>query len=549
MQTKMKVSTLLMILSLFLFLCPSISSAHAYIKKSTPLENETVKKAPSEVTIKFDESIQPAFHSIQVFDSNGIRVDQKSGRIDPKQPSILKSELKKNLPNGSYRIKWKVVSSDGHPVEGVIPFQIGDEGEDSTSLHKETRGYIPKADLIVLRWLQYISNACYVGLIFFYFLVMPKKIRELQSVDKKFRKLISASLTLLILSILLSLPLQATIESGIPWSEVFSFSLLENILTNTSYGHSWIIQMAIIITLALLTTFLGMAERTKRIILWACFCLGIAVLWTKSLTSHAAAQSNQLLSIAMDFLHLFAASIWIGSLIGFVGLLSLRKNTDLKQDYLKMIKKFSKWGLILVLLLTFTGIYGSLLYIPNLSALFQTNYGRVLLCKVSLFVLMVLVASVNFYKGKKGTAKGLGATLKGELLIGLIILVLSVVLTNLPTAMQSPGPFKETNTVNQGMQVTLRATPNIIGVNLFEVTLKDKAGRPIKDIEQLQLTFTMLEMDMGKETISLTKTADGKYEVKGLHFSMAGKWNVHVHVLTKSLESIDSDFKVIVGSQ
>jgi len=549
MQTKMKVSTLLMILSLFLFLCPSISSAHAYIKKSTPLENETVKKAPSEVTIKFDESIQPAFHSIQVFDSNGSRVDQKNGRIDPKQPSILKSELKKNLPNGSYRIKWKVVSSDGHPVEGVIPFQIGDEGEDSTSLHKETRGYIPKADLIVLRWLQYISNACFVGLIFFYLLVMPKDIRELQSVDKRFRKLISTSLTLLFLSILLSLPLQATIESGIPWSEVFSFSLLENILTNTSYGHSWLIQMAILITLALLTTFLGSAERTKRIILWACFCLGIAVLWTKSLTSHAAAQSNQLLTIAMDFLHLFAASIWIGSLIGFVGLLSLRKNTDFKQDYLKMIKKFSKWGLILVLLLTFTGIYGSLLYIPNLLALFHTNYGRVLLCKVSLFVLMVLVASVNFYKGKKGTAKGLGATLKGELLIGLIILVLSVVLTNLPTAMQSPGPFKETNTVNQSVQVTLRATPNIIGVNLFEVTLKDKAGRPIKDIEQLQLTFTMLEMDMGKETVSLTKTADGKYEVKGLHFSMAGKWNVRVHALTKSLESIDSDFKVLVGSQ
>lgn len=538
-----------MILSLFLFLCPSISSAHAYIKKSTPLENETVKKAPSEVTIKFDESIQPAFHSIQVFDSNGSRVDQKNGRIDPKQPSILKSELKKNLPNGSYRIKWKVVSSDGHPVEGVIPFQIGDEGEYSTSLHKETRGYIPKADLIVLRWLQYISNACYVGLIFFYLLVMPKKIRELQSVDKKFRKLISMSLTLLILSILLSLPLQATIESGTPWSEVFSFSLLENILTNTSYGHSWLIQVAILITLALLTTFLGMAERTKGIILWACFCLGIAVLWTKSLTSHAAAQSNQLLTITIDFLHLFAASIWMGSLICFVGLLSLRKNTDLKHDYLKMIKKFSKWGLILVLLLTFTGIYGSLLYIPNLSALYQTNYGRVLLCKVSLFVLMVLFASVNFYKGKKGNAKGLGVSLKGELLIGLIILILSVVLTNLPTAMQSPGPFKETNFVNQGVQVTLRATPNIIGVNLFEVTLKDQAGRPIKDIEQLQLTFTMLEMDMGKETVSLAKTADGKYEVKGLHFSMAGKWNVHVHVLTKSLESIDSDFKVLVGSQ
>ncbi|MFB5197126.1 copper resistance protein CopC [Neobacillus sp. KR4-4] len=549
MQTKQKISTLLLIFALFLFLFPSISSAHAYIKKSTPLENETVEKAPSEVMIKFDESIQPAFNSIKVFDSEGNRVDKKNGRIDPKQPSILTSGLKNGLPDGSYRIKWKVVSSDGHPVEGVIPFQVGDEGQNSATSNKVTKGYKPKADLIVIRWLQYFSNACYVGLIFFYMMVMSYKLREIESVEKKFRRLINASLTLLFFSLLLSLPLQASIESGFPWSEVFSFPLIENVLMNTSYGHSWIIQIALLITLVLLTSFMGMAESTKRIILWACFILGSALLWTKSMTSHAASQSNQFLPIAMDFLHLFGASIWIGSLIGFIGFLSLRKNTDFKQDYLRMIKNFSKWGLIIVLLLTCTGIYSSLLYIPNLSALVQTTYGQVLIGKVSLFVLMVVLAGVNFLKGKRGTAKGLGTPIKGELLTGLIILILSVVLTNLPTAMQSPGPFKETNIVNEGKQITLAATPNIIGTNLFEVTLKDKAGQPIKDIEQLHLTFTMLEMDMGKETVNLAKTAEGKYGVKGLHFTMAGKWNVHVHVLTKSLESIDTDFNVLVGSQ
>lgn len=499
--------------------------------------------------IKFDESIQPAFNSIKVFDSEGNRVDKKNGRIDPKQPSILTSGLKNGLPDGSYRIKWKVVSSDGHPVEGVIPFQVGDEGQNSATSNKVTKGYKPKADLIVIRWLQYFSNAGYVGLIFFYMMVMPYKLREIESVDNKFRRLINASLTLLFFSLLLSLPLQASIESGFPWSEVFSFPLIENVLMNTSYGHSWIIQIALLITLVLLTSFMGMAESTKRIILWACFILGSALLWTKSMTSHAASQSNQFLPIAMDFLHLFGASIWIGSLIGFVGFLSLRKNTDFKQDYLRMIKNFSKWGLIIVLLLTCTGIYSSLLYIPNLSALVQTTYGQVLIGKVSLFVLMVVLAGVNFLKGKRGTANGLGTPIKGELLTGLIILILSVVLTNLPTAMQSPGPFKETNIVNEGKQITLAATPNIIGTNLFEVTLKDKAGQPIKDIEQLHLTFTMLEMDMGKETVNLAKTAEGKYEVKGLHFTMAGKWNVHVHVLTKSLESIDTDFNVLVGSQ
>jgi copper transport protein len=549
LQKIKKISTFIVILSLFLFLLPTIFSAHAYIKKSNPLENEAVEKPPNEVTIQFDESIQPAFNSIEVFDSDGNRVDKKNGRIERNQPSILKSGLKKNLPNGTYRIKWKVVSSDGHPVEGVIPFQIGIGSKDASFIHKETKGYTPKADLIIIRWLQYISNACYVGLLFFYLVVLPYKLRRTGSVEKTFLKLLYTGLILLFLSVLLSLPLQATIESGLPWSEVFSFQIIENILTNTTYGQAWLIQVTLLVTLTLITSFIGKAESTKRIIMWACFSLGTALLLTKALTSHASAQTHQLLTISMDFLHLFAASIWIGSLIGLVALSPLRKSKETKQAYVQMIKSFSKWGIILVLLLTFTGVFGSLLYIPNLSSLVHTNYGKILFSKVILFLLMLMLAAVNFLKGKKGKDKGLIASLWSELSIGLAILILSVVLTNLPTAFASPGPFKEVKVVNHGDQVTLRATPNMIGVNLFEVTLKDRGGQPIKDIEQINMTFTMLEMDMGKETVNLTKVSEGTYEVKGLHFSMAGNWNVHVHVLTKSLENIDTDFRVLVGSQ
>lgn len=549
MKVKMKFSMFMVIVSLFLFLFPSIFSAHAYIKKSTPLENEVLEHAPKAIMIQFDETIQPAFNSIKVFDSDGKRVDKKNGRIDPKQPSILRSGLKQNLPDGTYRVKWKVVSSDGHPVEGVIPFQIGAEEQGSAVFQKETKGYTPKADLIIIRWLQYISNACYVGLIFFYMVILPKGYRQNSSVNKLFLRLLTMSFALLFISILLSLPLQTTIESGLPWSQVFSFQLFENVLTNTAFGQAWIYQAAILVTLALITSFIGKPESTKKVILWACSGLGITLLLTKALTSHAAAQTNQLVTISMDFLHLLAASIWIGSLIGFVVLLPWRKNEETKQDYLQMIKRFSKWGIILVILLTFTGVFGSLLYIPNLSSLFQTNYGKVLVFKVILFLFMLILAAINFIKGKRHREKGLIASLWGELSIGVVILILSVVLTNLPTAMQSPGPFDETKKVNQGERVTLRVTPNIIGENLFEVTLKDRQGKPIKDIEQLHLTFTMLDMDMGKETVNLTKVAEGKYQVKGLHFIMVGDWNVHVHVLTKSLESIDTDFNVLVGSQ
>jgi copper transport protein len=550
LKIKKKSYLFVFVLYLFLTLFPSISSAHAYIIVSSPSENETLKMSPNEVTIQFDEPIQPKFYSIKVTNSNGKRVDKKNGRIDPNQPTILKTGLKKNLPNGTYRIQWKVISNDGHPVEGVIPFQIGTGVvQDSLSYNNETKTYIPHTDLIIIRWLQYISNACYVGLFFFYLMVVPKELLQASPTEKTLLKFLWTGFLLLALSIILSLPLQATIVLGSRWSEVFSFDALGQVLSYTVFGKIWLIQMALLFTLALTTHFLSMADATKRLISWVCFCLGIGILATKAFTSHAASQANNLLSISMDFLHLLAASIWIGSLIGLVVLLPLSKNVETKPYYLKMVHRFSKWAIILVLLLAATGVFNGFQYIPTISSLFHTDYGRVLVSKVILFFIMLIFAAINFIKGKMANAKGLGPSLWGEVTIGIIILILTVILTNLPPAMSSPGPYEQTNVGGLGYKVSLEVTPNVIGENAYIVSLKNAKDKPIKSIEQITLTLSHAEMDMGKDTITLSKVGEGKYEAKGLNFNMSGKWNVHVHVLTKTLDSIDTDFRLSVGSR
>lgn len=541
---------LIAVLYLFLFLCPSFASAHAYILKSTPYENEIVNQAPQKVTIEFDETIQASFNSLEVFDSEGNRVDQKNGRINPKNPSIIETGLAENLPNGTYSIKWRVVSSDGHPVEGVIPFQVGngDSTQDSTSIHNDSKGYMPQLDLIMIRWLQYLSNACFVGMLLFYLFVLPKELRENARVSSTFSKLLKLSLITLSISILLSLPLQATIESGLSWSEVLRVKVLGDMLATTLFGKTWIIQITSLFFL-FISTYLLIIKRFHSLWVWISFILGIGLLLSKSFTSHAASSTNVFLTISVDFIHLLSASIWIGSLIVLVALIPLSRNIDTKGLYLDSIRTFSKWGILLVIVLTITGVYGSYSYIPNLRTLLTTNYGRVLSGKIVLLVIMIIFATINFVKGKRNKEKGLPATLWGELMAGAVVLVLSVLLTNLPTAMSSPGPFKETKTVKQESKITFEASPNVIGENTFVLSLKDQKGQPIKNIEQATLTFTSLEMDMGEATKTLVKVKEGTYQGKGMNFNMAGRWNVHVHVLTKDLESVDTDFNVFVGSQ
>ncbi|MGG3466114.1 copper resistance protein CopC [Neobacillus pocheonensis] len=535
---------ILLLTILFIFLFPTFPSAHAYIKKSTPTENEVFDQPPQKVTIQFDEAIQPDYHSLQVFDSKGKRVDQKNERIDPANPAIIEADLQGNLPNDTYSIQWRVVSGDGHPIEGVIPFQIGQEAK-GTAIAPGSKGYMPKLDLIILRWLQYMSSAVYVGILFFYLFVLPKELGQEISVRNRFSKIIVYSFITLCFSIILSLPLQATIESGLSWGKVFHINVLGNMLTNSVFGKTWITAIIMLLILWPSTFLLCYKPFKKTIWAWVSLALGIGMLRTKTFTSHAASSEKGLLPIAMDFVHLLSASIWIGSLIAMIALLTYRKN----QAYFETIRRFSKWGIAIVLILSATGLYGSLLYIPNWRSLVVTDYGRALLGKVILLVIMVLFAGVNFIKGKRSHEKGIQRSLWGEFSAGIIVLILSVILTNLPTAMASPGPINETNKVKGGNYITFAATPNVIGKNTFEVTLKDRNGQPIKKIEQVTLTFKSLEMKMGDDTVQLSRVKEGKYSFKGLNFNMSGRWNVRVHVLTKDLETMDTDFKVLVGSQ
>jgi copper transport protein len=551
MNQRRIISLFITIIAIFLFSYPSFPSAHAYIIKSSPSENEILIHPPQRVSIQFDETIQPGFNSIQVFDSKGQQVDKKNGRIDPNNVSIIETDLNGNLPNGIYSIKWKVVSSDGHPVEGVIPFQIGN-GNNNQSSHmivQKSKGYTPHLDLIIIRWLQYISNACYVGILFFYLFVLQKELGQDKWVKNIFSVLLIYSFTAICLSIILSFPLQATIESGLSWSKVLNIQTLGDLLRISPFGKTWLTQIIMMLIFWLPTFLLCKNPFNKKIWVWICLTFGIGMLKTKTFTSHAASSKNEVLSIGMDLFHLLSASIWIGSLIALIALIPLSKKAETKKFYIETIRRFSKWGIILVLVLTVTGVYGSLLYIPNFRSLLFTDYGKALSSKIILFVIMIAFAAFNFLKGKRSSERGLNRSLWGELITGMVVLVLSVILTNLPTAMASPGPIKETSTVEHGNRITFEATPNVFGKNTFEVTLKDSNGQLIKNIEQITLTFQSLDMPMGDDTITLTKIKEGKYESKGMNFNMAGRWKVKVHVLTKDLETLDTDFKVIVGSQ
>jgi methionine-rich copper-binding protein CopC len=98
--------------------------AHAHLVRATPAEGGTVKSAPSEVTLKFNEKLEPAFSSAVIRDSAGKQVDKADAHVDKADRTVVHVSLPP-LDPGVYTVEWRIMSSDSHKVNGNFTFKVG----------------------------------------------------------------------------------------------------------------------------------------------------------------------------------------------------------------------------------------------------------------------------------------------------------------------------------------------------------------------------------------------------------------------------------------
>lgn len=96
--------------------------AHTHLVRSTPAANQSLA-APATLTLTFNERLTPAFSSAEVtMPAHDMTVpatmrlsrDGKTMTITPRSA----------LGRGSYVVHWTAAGSDGHRMEGNVPFTI-----------------------------------------------------------------------------------------------------------------------------------------------------------------------------------------------------------------------------------------------------------------------------------------------------------------------------------------------------------------------------------------------------------------------------------------
>ncbi|NUW31515.1 copper resistance protein CopC [Nonomuraea sp. SMC257] len=92
--------------------------AHDSLKSSDPAKGSTVKTV-EKVKLEFSAKVRMPFVIVRGADG----APHQAGSAEADGP-VVRQALKDTLPDGKYTIAYRVVSSDGHPIEGEIPFTV-----------------------------------------------------------------------------------------------------------------------------------------------------------------------------------------------------------------------------------------------------------------------------------------------------------------------------------------------------------------------------------------------------------------------------------------
>jgi hypothetical protein len=106
-----------------LFAASSPAFAHAQLTIANPKANAVLFTMPSQVRLQFsDEIIElPGGNVISVTGPNGRRIDTGATTVLGNQMTV---KLRKISTLGKYTVRYRVISEDGHPVNGTYRFTL-----------------------------------------------------------------------------------------------------------------------------------------------------------------------------------------------------------------------------------------------------------------------------------------------------------------------------------------------------------------------------------------------------------------------------------------
>lgn len=503
------------------------AEAHAELVSTSPTAGSQADAGPQEVTLVFNERLDTGGAKLVV-------LNEKSDEVAGGKPTFVEEGkgIRITLPKlgeGHYTVSYAIISADGHPVSGAYVFTVGNPATPPNASELDLHSQVGHSHshagsggalttesflLYAARVLYYAGLLVLSGLLLwsFYRSASPvaREVRE-QAIGLASKFAVIATIAYIFFSL-------KDLALGDPVSE------WGRIVTDTTIGRLYLAELVLMIAALMLD---GLAPLAR--LFWVAIALFIEA-WS----GHAVVYDPIAYTVGLDFVHLLAASLWSG---GLVLLLAIWVKERPEAGRFALV--FSKWALIAFLALWVTGILSTLHFLPSITYLQYTNWGKWLIAKAIVSLLIAVTAFLIRLRLRKGDLPR-GSLLKADVgLLGAIVITVGVLTYQTPLPANTPLTFHQMGT---DMHFTLRISPNAPGDNEFtlKVWLPEETGEGKAKKVQLRLLPEGKE-DVGYIDIPLEAYNDEEqdafpnfvkstYRAEGPYMPFAGKWTAQIRV-------------------
>ena len=109
-----------LLLALLLAL-PLPAQAHDTLLSSDPEDGASLETSPEAITLTFSADVLAVSPLVRITDESGAQLAEIVPAVDG---ATATATLEEPLPAGAHTIQWRVVSSDGHPIEGSFTITV-----------------------------------------------------------------------------------------------------------------------------------------------------------------------------------------------------------------------------------------------------------------------------------------------------------------------------------------------------------------------------------------------------------------------------------------
>ena len=544
--------------------------AHSVLLGTEPANDVVLQESPGRVELRFNEPVEMSLGGIRVFDSQGNRVD--ADQVSPNDAPRVGVDIEGELERGTYTVAWRAISADSDPISGAFVFHVQERGVQPGGISVESlTGSSTTVDVFFTggRFFDFALLLLSLGGAAVLAIALPSAPWH---VRHRLYGVLAGLASALALVALLNIFFQGAAAGGVGILDSFRWNVFTTVL-GTRYGEMMLVQAALAATLALTAMALRHTEgRDRRALTALTLVLGAGMALTPSFSGHASTAGK--LALTSDIAHVIAAALWTGGL-GFLVVALVLARDDRWPLATRAVPRFSNMAVVSVATLLIAGVINGYLQVRTWSALWETEYGLLLLAKIALVVPLLALGAYNNRYAVPRLKAGIASVLERrrfltaagvELAIMVAVVAVTAVLVNAEPArteammegmameegaMDAEAGDHEAfeSDVDLGeMMAHLVVEPAMPGENSIHLTFEQADAEQLTEVS-VSASLPSEEigpLEFGAEPV---QGQPGEYVAEGASLSLPGEWELRIEALMGEFDLLTETIAVPIGEE